>query len=112
MGYGGAKNPDSRDPTYTDVQDYAETIRVTFDTTKLSYDDLLRMFWGFHTPYFAGSQYRSAVFVHTAEQRAVAVKSLDGQPATLRKCVSVEDAGDFYRAEEYHQKYLDKCMMR
>jgi methionine-S-sulfoxide reductase len=88
----------------------AETIRVTFNEDKVSYQNVLDMFFGFHTPgnpKWTGTQYRSAIFVHTPEQREMAentVKSL----GALGSFVAVEDASDFYKAEEYHQKYIEK----
>ena len=92
----------------------AETIRVTFDPSKITYADMLDMFFGFHTPAdpkWAGTQYRSAIFVHTPEQRELAELAVQGK-GRLGSFVAVEDASDFYRAEEYHQKYLDKAMRR
>jgi peptide-methionine (S)-S-oxide reductase len=71
------------------------------------------MFFGFHTPAdprFAGTQYRSAIFVHDAEQREDAERVVERNG--LGRFVSVEDASDFYLAEEYHQNYIDKAMMR
>jgi len=68
------------------------------------------MFWSYHTPSsWGGTQYRSAVFVHTPEQRAWVELSLKSRGVS-EKIVPVEDAGDFYRAEEYHQKYVEKKM--
>ena len=57
-------------------------------------------------PRWAGTQYRSAIFVHTAEQRELAEKAVQSRGA-LGKFVAVEKASDFYRAEEYHQKYIE-----
>mmetsp|Transcript_11614 Transcript_11614/g.33460 ORF Transcript_11614/g.33460 Transcript_11614/m.33460 type:complete len:82 (-) Transcript_11614:288-533(-) len=59
-------------------------------------------------PRWAGTQYRSAIFVLTPEQRELAEKAVLARGA-LGKFVAVEDAGDFYRAEEYHQKYIEKA---
>jgi len=73
---------------------------------------MLDMFFGLHTPAdprWAGTQYRSAIFVHTPEQRALAEAAVRAQ-GTLGKYVAVETASDFYRAEEYHQNYIDKAM--
>lgn len=92
----------------------AETIRVTFDPSKVTFADLLNMFFSFHTPAdprWAGTQYRSAIFVFHAEQREIAELAVKGK-RTIGGFVAVEDASDFYRAEEYHQKYLDKVMLR
>jgi peptide-methionine (S)-S-oxide reductase len=70
------------------------------------------MFFGFHTPAdprFAGTQYRSAIFVHTDEQRELAKQAVAAAGA-LGMYVAVQEASDFYRAEDYHQNYLDKMM--
>lgn len=99
------------------LQDFAETIRVRFDPNVLSYDDVLQLFIAFHRPAeraYTGAQYRSAVFWHTAAQRDAALAwrrghaILDG--GVVEACVSVEAARDFYRAEEYHQKYKAKAL--
>jgi peptide-methionine (S)-S-oxide reductase len=114
VGYSGSKNPDTVNPTYTNIQDYAESIRVTFDPSKVTYADLLNMFFSFHTPAdptWAGTQYRSAIFAHNAEQRELAELAVMGKRA-IGSYVPVEDTSDFYRGEEYHQKYVDKVMQR
>jgi peptide-methionine (S)-S-oxide reductase len=72
------------------------------------------MFFSLHTPAdpsWAGTQYRSAIFVHDAEQRELAELAVMGQIA-IGSYVAVEDASDCYRAEEYHQKYIEKVMQR
>lgn len=99
-------------PTYKNILDYAESIRVHYDTTKLTYGDLLTMFFSYHTPAnpsWTGTQYRSAIFVSSEEQRELAEKALEAWGA-MGRYVSVEDTSDFYQGEEYHQKYLDKMM--
>ena len=91
----------------------AESIRISFDPAQISYADLLNLFFDMHTPAdprWAGTQYRSAVFVHTPEQRELAEQAVQSRGA-LGKFVAVEDASDFYRAEEYHQKYIEKATM-
>ena len=91
----------------------AETIRVEYDSSILSYKDMLEMVFGFHTPAdprWAGTQYRSAIFVHTNEQRQEAEQALQAIGGKLATYVAIEDASDFYKAEEYHQKYLEKAM--
>jgi peptide-methionine (S)-S-oxide reductase len=110
VGYSGATDPDSRFPTYRNIQDYAEAIRITFDTDVVTYENLLDMFFAFHTPgpmAYTGTQYRSAIFYHTAEQRMIALDRLKSA-GRLEKFVVLEKASDFYRAEEYHQNYLVK----
>ena len=73
----------------------------------ISYQELLDLFFEMHTPAdprWSGTQYRSAIFVHTPEQRAWAQDAVAARGA-LGRFVAVEDASDFYAAEEYHQKY-------
>jgi peptide-methionine (S)-S-oxide reductase len=92
----------------------AETIRVTFDPTRLTYADLLDMFLSLHTPSdprFSGTQYRSAIFVYNSEHRRLAEELLSTK-GRLGAMIAVEDASDFYQAEEYHQNYLVKMMDR
>lgn len=60
-------------------------------------------------PRWAGTQYRSAIFVHTPEQRELAEQAVRSRGA-LGEFVAVEDASDFYQAEEYHQKYIEKVI--
>ena len=75
---------------------------------------MLDMFWSFHTPTdprFAGTQYRSAIFPHTDEQKQLATKSMV-EKGRLGSWVAVEDASDFYKGEEYHQKYIAKMTGR
>jgi len=97
-------------PTYKNIKDYAESIRIRFDPQKVTYEDLISMFFAFHEPLdprFSGTQYRSAIFVHIGEQRSMAQRAVSEWGA-LAQYVSIEDASDFYRAEEYHQKFLEK----
>lgn len=111
MGYTGSQDYNTNQfPTYTDIKDYAESIRIIFDDSKMSYEDLLNMFFAFHTPEnpaWCGTQYRSAIFYHTDEQRQKAEEVVQSWGA-LGKFVAIEPAGPFYRAEEYHQKYMEK----
>ena len=111
VGYSGSADCQAHpNPTYTDIQDYAESIRVTFDPTKISYADLLDMFFSFHTPSdprFAGTQYRSAVFYHTQEQKQLAEQAM-AKRGRVGSWVAIEPASDFYQAEDYHQKYIVK----
>jgi len=110
VGYSGNKDPSSTNPSYRNVQDFAEAIRLTFDDES-SYDDLLNMFFAYHTPDppgYTGTQYRSAIFYHSEEQRVVAEAKIATQ-GRLKEWVALEKAGDFYRAEEYHQNYLAKA---
>ena len=110
-------------PTYHDVcggqTGHAEVVEVTYDPTRVSYDALLDAFWQMHDPTTRnrqgpdfGSQYRSAIFYHTPEQQAAAVASKSALEASgrLKRPIVTEiaAAGPFYRAEEYHQRYLEK----
>jgi peptide-methionine (S)-S-oxide reductase len=120
VGYSGGHTPD---PTYKDVctdeTGHAEVVQVTFDPAKLSYEKLLDTFWQIHDPTQvnrqgpdSGSQYRTAIFFHSPEQEAAAKKSKAALEANgkFRRPIATEitAAGTFYRAEEYHQKYLEK----
>ena len=120
VGYSGGRTPN---PTYQDVctdeTGHAEVVQVTFDPAKLSYEQLLGAFWQMHDPTQvnrqgpdSGSQYRTAIFFHSPEQEAAAKKSKAALEASgkLRRPIATEitPAGTFYRAEEYHQKYLEK----
>jgi peptide-methionine (S)-S-oxide reductase len=119
-GYTGGK---TENPSYEDVcsgrTGHAEAVEVEFDPAKVSYDDLLKIFWTSHDPTTpnrqgpdVGTQYRSAIFFHGAAQEAVARASkeaLDKSGKLKRPIVTeIVAAGPFYRAEEYHQKYFAK----
>lgn len=120
VGYSGGHMPN---PTYKDVcahtTGHAEVVQVTFDPRKISYDQLLDVFWQIHNPTQVnrqgpdiGTQYRSAIFVHSPEQKAIAEKSKAALAASRKFqrpiATEITTAGPFYRAEEYHQKYLEK----
>jgi peptide-methionine (S)-S-oxide reductase len=120
VGYSGG---DTENPTYKDVctdeTGHAEVVQVTFDREKVSYEALLEAFWAMHDPTQVnrqgpdfGAQYRTAIFFHTPEQEAAAKKSRAAAEASgkFKRPIATEitAAGTFYRAEEYHQKYLHK----
>jgi len=120
VGYSGGKteNPTYRD-VCTDTTGHAEVVQVTFDPEKISYDQLLNVFWTIHDPTQVnrqgpdyGKQYRTAIFFHSPEQEAAANKSKQALEASgkLRRPIATEitPAGPFWRAEEYHQRYLEK----
>lgn len=118
VGYAGGKLDH---PTYEDVctdrTGHAEVVEVTFDPKVISYHDLLEVFWNNHNPTTlnrqgpdVGNQYRSAIFFHSPEQEAEAKASRDAaQPRFSRPIVTeIVPAQTFWRAEEYHQQYLEK----
>ncbi|MEN6458838.1 MAG: peptide-methionine (S)-S-oxide reductase MsrA [Thermoguttaceae bacterium] len=120
VGYSGGTLPD---PTYEDVcshaTGHAETVLVEFDPATISYEQLLEAFWNCHDPTQrnrqgpdVGSQYRSAIFYHTPEQEAAALRSKQNQESSGKHsrpiATEITQAGPFYRAEEYHQRYLEK----
>ncbi len=109
------------DPTYSEVcsgtTGHAEAVEVTFDPTVVSYDRLLSAFWQMHDPTQmnrqgpdVGTQYRSAIFYHGAEQQQAAIASRDALQSTLAKPIATEvtAAGTFYPAEAYHQRYAER----
>ena len=120
VGYSGGH---TQNPTYEDVctdeTGHAEVVQVTFDPAKVSYEQLLDAFWQIHDPTQVnrqgpdfGTQYRTAIFYHSPEQEAAAKKSKVALEASgkFRRPIATEitPAGPFYRAEEYHQRYLEK----
>lgn len=120
VGYSGGHkdNPTYRD-VCTDETGHAEVVQVTFDPAKVSYEQLLNVFWQAHDPTQVnrqgpdfGTQYRTAIFFHSPGQEAIAKKLRAALEASgkYRRPIATEitPAGPFYRAEEYHQKYLQK----
>jgi len=118
VGYmgGNCSNPTYED-VCTDESGHAEVVEVTFDPKVISYHDLLNVFWENHDPTTlnrqgpdAGTQYRSAIFFHSPEQEAEARASRDEAQKHLRRPIvtQIEPAREFWRAEEYHQQYLEK----
>ena len=120
VGYSGGR---TANPTYRDVcsddTGHAEVVQVTFDPEKVSYPQLLDVFWTVHDPTQvnrqgpdSGTQYRTAIFFHSPEQEAAAKKAKQELQASgkFRAPIATEvtPAGTFYRAEEYHQRYLEK----
>ena len=118
VGYTGGK---TKNPTYDDVctgrTGHAESVEVTYDPKKVSYERLLDVFWKCHNPTQKnrqgldfGTQYRSAIFYHNEKQREAAIASKKKWQKEFRKPIvtEIKKAGPFYEAEEYHQKYLEK----
>ncbi len=109
------------DPSYEQVcrsnTGHAEAVEVTFDPRKVSFEQLLGTFWRIHNPttpnrqgWDLGSQYRSAIFVHGADQMTEAVASRDRAQQSVAKPIvtQIEAAGPFYEAEAYHQQYFEQ----
>jgi len=120
VGYSGGR---LENPSYEDVcsgrTGHAETVQVEYDSSRVSYEQLLDVFWENHDPTTlnrqgpdVGEQYRSAIFFHTPEQQAAATVSkakLENSGKYKRPIVTqIQPASKFYRAEEYHQRYLEK----
>jgi peptide-methionine (S)-S-oxide reductase len=121
-GYQGGYTPN---PTYEEVcsgrTGHTEVVRVVFDPAEISYEELLKVFWEAHDPTQGmrqgndvGTQYRSAIYYHSPEQRKAAETSRDAYEKVLRTAgygqitTEVAAAGPFYFAEDYHQQYLFK----
>jgi peptide-methionine (S)-S-oxide reductase len=119
-GYLGGTLPN---PTYEDVctgrTGHAEVVEVTYDPSRVTYDELLDVFWSSHDPTTLnrqgpdrGTQYRSAVFYHDQSQKEAAEASKErlGSSGRFPRPIVTEitPASTFYRAEEYHQRYLEK----
>ena len=118
VGYAGGS---TENPTYEDVcshtTGHAEVVEVTYDPERISYEQLLEVFWGKHDPtqlnrqgWDIGDQYRSAIFFHDDEQQEIALRSKAEQQTRYngRVVTQIEPAQTFYVAEDYHQQYLEK----
>ncbi len=121
-GYAGGVTPN---PTYEEVcsgrTGHAEVVQVVFDPERVSYEELLRVFWENHDPTQGmrqgndrGTQYRSMILIHSDEQRIAADASRDAYQAELTRAgfgditTEIADAPTYYYAEDYHQQYLAK----
>ena len=119
-GYAGG---DKDNPTYEEVctgrTGHAEVVEVDYDPDKITYVELLDTFWAVHDPTTlnrqgpdVGTQYRSAIYFHTPEQQEAARESLLSQNVSGRYhnpiVTEITQAGTFYKAEEYHQRYFEK----
>jgi len=122
VGYAGGHTPN---PTYEEVcsgkTGHAESVRVVYDPSKVTYEQLLKIFWEDHDPTQGmrqgndvGTSYRSAIFTHSDAQQAAAEASRDAFQAELSKAgygeitTEIKPAPEFYFAEDYHQQYLAK----
>jgi peptide-methionine (S)-S-oxide reductase len=121
-GYSGGttQNPSYRD-VCTGTTGHAEAVRVTFDADLVSYDTLVDAFWALHDPTQlnrqgpdVGTQYRSAVFYHDEAQRTAAEASKDRAQARFARPIATQLLPEqaFFRAEDYHQRYLEKQGLR
>ncbi|HMJ02288.1 MAG TPA: peptide-methionine (S)-S-oxide reductase MsrA [Conexibacter sp.] len=125
VGYAGGFTPN---PTYEEVcsaqTGHTEAVLVVFDPSRTSYDALLKLFWEGHDPTQGmrqgndvGTQYRSAVYWMSDDQRDAALRSRETYQETLRESgfgeitTELAEAGPFYYAEDYHQQYLAKNPM-
>ena len=120
VGYSGGQLDN---PTYEDVcsgqTGHAEVVKVEYDEKKVSFEELLQTFWNIHDPTTLnrqgpdiGDQYRSVIYFHTPDQEKAAqsAKTALDESAVLRRQVAtvIEEAPTFWRAEDYHQRYLEK----
>ena len=118
VGYmGGSTERPSYEDVCTGRTGHAEVCQVTFDPDEVSYEELLDVFWGLHDPTQVnrqgpdvGTQYRSAIFFHTPAQEKEATASRDRHQSEFGKPIATEivPAGNFWPAEDYHQRYLEK----
>lgn len=121
VGYeGGSLDNPSYKEVCTDQTGHAEVVEVDFDNEKVTYEQLLEAFFNLHDPTTMnrqgpdwGTQYRSAIFFHSPEQEAQAKAKIEqlaneGRYKPKRIVTKVEPAQAFWRAEEYHQRYLEK----
>src|SRR4026207_338442 len=116
---GGKKDNPSYEDVCTDKTGHAEVVEVEFDPSQITYEELLGIFWSNHNPTTlnrqgpdVGTQYRSVIFYHSPEQKAAeeeSKKALAKSGRVQREIVTqIEPAPKFFRAEEYHQRYLEK----
>ncbi|ERN42202.1 methionine-S-sulfoxide reductase [Rubidibacter lacunae KORDI 51-2] len=122
VGYSGGHTPN---PTYQEVcsgmTGHTEAVLVAYDPSKVSFEQLLKIFWEGHDPTQGmrqgndvGTQYRSAIYTYTDEQRRLVEQSRDRFQAALKEAgygditTEIADAAEFYYAEDYHQQYLAK----
>jgi len=115
-GYMGGK---TKDPTYDDVcsnlTGHAEVVQIKYDPDMITYKDLLKIFWDIHNPCEVdrqgadeGTQYRSVIFYHTSAQK----KEAELSKSKIKNAVTeIKKSSRFYKAEEYHQKYVMKHKM-
>lgn len=112
---GSVEDPDYR-LVCTGTTGHAEVVRLEFDPAIVRYEQLLEVFWAMHDPTQrdrqgpdVGSQYRSVILTHSPEQRSAAEASRERAQASFDRTIAteIEEAGTFYPAEDYHQRYYD-----
>jgi peptide-methionine (S)-S-oxide reductase len=118
VGYaGGATDKPTYQDVCSDATGHAEVVELEFDPAAVTYEELLELFWRLHDPTQAnrqgpdvGSQYRSVIFYHTPQQEAAAQAAKEKAQAAFPQPIATQimPAATFWRAEEYHQKYLEK----
>ncbi|KAJ0406854.1 hypothetical protein P43SY_008876 [Pythium insidiosum] len=117
----GYTNGQKKNPTYREVctgeTGHAEAIRIVYDDQLVKYGDLLKLFWQIHDPTTlnrqkndVGTQYRSGIYYHDEDQKKEATASKEQRQTELTKPIvtEIEEAGEFWPAEDYHQRYLEK----
>ena len=106
VGYSGGQK---KDPTYRSIGDHSETIEIDYDPARMSYKDLLLVFWQSHDPTYKSwsRQYMSAIFYQNDEQRKLALetKAFEENQRNQKIHSEIVPYGKFYLAEDYHQKY-------
>ena len=118
VGYSGG---DTINPSYESVcqgnTNHTEVVLVEFDNSKISYEDLLTVFWKCHDPTTLnrqgpdiGTQYRSAIYYYNEDQKNKSILSKNeyAKSSGLNIVTEISEAKEFYKAEEYHQKYIQK----
>jgi peptide-methionine (S)-S-oxide reductase len=122
VGYtGGAVDSPSYEQVCTGRTEHAEAVLVEYDADKVTYGDLLEVFWTNHDPTQknrqgpdVGTQYRSVIYYHDTEQQRMAEQALLAQQSNYEAPIAtlIESASTFWPAEEYHQQYLEKRGMK
>jgi len=106
VGYAGGT---ARNPTYQHLGDHTETVQIDYDPARISYSQLLAVFWSSHNPTYPpwSRQYQSIIFYHDDDQRKLALETKEHQEASagVKIFTEIVPATEFYLAEDYHQKY-------
>ena len=119
VGYCGGKRPNTNyKEVCTGETEHAEVVKLTFDPKKITFEQIIGYFFEFHDPTTlnkqgpdVGTQYRSVIFTHSENQIEVSKKVIDSLNSTKFNSLivtQIKDASDYYLAEDYHQKYIQK----